>query len=130
LVTHPRIRQKIEQVGSNYPNIYFMEPLSYLVTIFFATNANMIITDSGGLYTEAYLHETPCVTILRSVWLETTKGGWNQFVAPVADDMIAAVTRRKFDKTVRRDDFGDGNAYCRVVELLKEYFDDPSLHLY
>ena len=70
-----------------------MEPLSYLVTIFFATNANMIITDSGGLYTEAYLHETPCVTILRSVWLETTKGGLNHIDENVADDIISAVTR-------------------------------------
>lgn len=129
LATHPRIRQKIESVGSNYPNIYFVEPLSYLETIFFAKNANMVITDSGGLHKEAYLHGTPCVTILRSGWLETTKGDWNKFVAPVADDIIDAVTRRKIDRTVVRDDFGDGNACGRIVELLKEYLDDSSLPL-
>ncbi len=130
LATHPRIRHKIEQVGSIYPNIYFVEPLSYLETIFFAKNANMIITDSGGLHKEAYLHGTPCVTVLRSGWLETTKGGWNQFVAPVADDIIEAVTRGEIDRTVVRDDFGDGNACGRIVGLLKEYFDNSTLHLY
>jgi len=130
LATHPRIRQRIEQIGSNYPNIYFVEPLSYLETIFFAKNAKMVITDSGGLHKEAYLHGTPCVTILRSGWLETEKGGWNKFVSPISEDILNATMRNDIDRTVVRDDFGDGNACGRIVELLKGFFDNASLHLY
>jgi len=129
LATHPRIKHRIEQVGEYYPNIYFVEPLSYLETIFFAKNAKMVITDSGGLHKEAYLHGTPCVTILRSGWLETRKGGWNKFVTPVADDILSAAMRNDIDKTVVRDDFGDGNACGRIVEKLREYYDKISIHL-
>ncbi len=130
LATHPRIRHRIEQVGEYFPNIYFVEPLSYMDTIFFAQNAKMVITDSGGLHKEAYLHGTPCVTILRSGWLETRKGGWNKFVAPVADDILSAAMRNDIDKTVVRDDFGDGNACGKIIELLKGFFDNPLLRVY
>ncbi len=130
LAAHPRIRRIIDRIGCNFPNIYFVEPLSYLDTIFFAKNAKMVITDSGGLHKEAYLHGTPCVTILRSGWLETRKGGWNKFVAPVADDILSAAMRNDIDKTVVRDDFGDGNACGKIVELLKVFYGNPFLQLY
>lgn len=130
MATHPRIRQRVIQVGRYYPNIYFVEPLSYLETIFFTKNANMIITDSGGLHKEAYLLGIPCVTILRSGWLETKKGGWNKFVAPIAEDILDASTRRNIDRTVMRDDFGNGDACGKIVELLKDYYDNLSRHLY
>ena len=130
LATHPRIRGRIERIGRNYSNIYFVEPLSYLETIFFTKNAKMVITDSGGLHKEAYLHGTPCVTILRSGWLETRKGGWNKFVVPVAGNILNAVMREDIDRSVARDDFGDGNACAKIVDLLKIFFSNSLLHLY
>lgn len=81
----------------------------------------MVVTDSGGLHKEAYLHGTPCVTILRSGWMETVKGGWNQFVPPLSNEIVLAVNEREIDRTVERDDFGDGNACAKIVELMKMF---------
>lgn len=90
----------------------------------------MVVTDSGGLHKEAYLHGTPCVTILRSGWMETVKGGWNQFVPPLSNEIVLAVNEREIDRTVERDDFGDGNACAKIVELMKMFFGHTSMHLY
>lgn len=130
LSTHPRIRKQIEKVYSNYENIYFVEPLSYLETVYFTKKAVMVVTDSGGLHKEAYLQGTPCVTILRSGWMETTKGGWNQFVAPLTSSINSAIQNSNVDKSVERNDFGDGNACKRIIKLMCKFFDDESMHLY
>ena len=130
LSTHPRIRDKVLSIGRDFVNIYFVEPLSYLESIFFSKQANMVVTDSGGLHKEAYLHGTPCVTILRSGWMETVKGGWNQFVPPLSNEIVLAVNEREIDRTVERDDFGDGNACAKIVELMKMFFGHTSMHLY
>lgn len=37
LSTHPRIRDKVLSIGRDFVNIYFVEPLSYLESIFFKT---------------------------------------------------------------------------------------------
>ena len=48
LSTHPRIKDKVLAFGRGYQNIYFVEPLSYIDSIFFSKHAIMVITDSGG----------------------------------------------------------------------------------
>jgi UDP-GlcNAc3NAcA epimerase len=130
LSAHPRIKRAIESIHNDYKNIYFVEPLSYLSTLYFTKHSIKVITDSGGLHKEAYLQGTPCVTILRSGWSETAKGGWNFFVSPVSDQILKAVAHTELDITLSRDEYGDGNACRRIKNKLIEFFEDRKLWLY
>lgn len=130
LATHPRIDKKIANYQKEYENIYFIEPLSYLQTLFFTKNAKMVVTDSGGLHKEAYLHGTPCVTILRSGWNETVKGGWNSFVRPDKVKILQAINHKSVDNQVLRDDFGNGKACQKIVDLMIKFYSGSLPRLY
>lgn len=81
---HPRTAARMEAfklVRENYPNIRFMEPVSYFENLNYMANAQGVITDSGGMQKEAYLLKLKCVTIRSETeWVETLEGGWNTLV--------------------------------------------------
>lgn len=130
LSVHPRIAGKIRQLSEQYPNIYFVEPLPYLTVLYMTKYAVKMITDSGGLHKEAYLHGTPSVTVLRSGWNETAVGGWNHFVRPDKDKIIRAVNDDRIDWKHPRHEFGDGTACQQIVAMLGQFFQDPDMRLY
>lgn len=130
MAVHPRIKSKIESVHTQFNNIYFVEPLPYLSVLFFTKNAIKVITDSGGLHKEAYLHGTPAVTVLRSGWNETAIGGWNHFIRPSREAILQAVNDDHIDWQHHRNEFGDGKACSQIVDLLDRFYADDSLRLY
>lgn len=127
---HPRIRSAVENNLEEYPSIFFVEPLGYLDTLYFTRNASHVVTDSGGLHKESYLHGTPCTTILRSGWAETTGGNWNVFIRPQRDEIIKAINRENIDLEYKRDQFGNGDASEKIVSLMKRFYESPSMWRY
>ncbi len=118
---HPRIRKYINSVYMKYSNIYFVEPLSYFETLHFLKYAKFVITDSGGLHKEAYLMGTPCVSILRNGWEETTHDGWNEFVAPDTTLILNSILNRKINTDSIRGGFGDGHSCDKIAVLVENY---------
>ena len=91
------------------------EPLGYLDLAALASQARVIVTDSGGLQKEAYWYGVPCVTPRPSTeWVDTVELGANVLVDADPDALVAAVATR----ACRRDLpqlYGDGHASERIA---------------
>jgi UDP-GlcNAc3NAcA epimerase len=112
---HPRTRAAIADVPSN---VSVLEPLGYLDMAALASQARVIVTDSGGLQKEAYWYGVPCVTARPSTeWVDTVEVGANVLVDDDPDALAAAVAAARMPDE-RPALYGDGHASERVASAL------------
>jgi UDP-GlcNAc3NAcA epimerase len=116
---HPRTRAA---VASNNlllaPNVRLTPPLGYLDLAALASQAHVVLTDSGGLQKEAYWYGVPCVTIRASTeWVDTVEAGANTLVDDDPDRIAAAVRDARMPNS-RPDLYGDGHAAPRIADAL------------
>ena len=95
---HPRTRRG--SAGSDpfgvRPYDALVEPLGYLDFAALASQARVIVTDSGGLQKEAYWNGVPCVTARPSTeWVDTVEAGANVLVDDDPDRLAEAVANRR-----------------------------------
>ncbi len=119
---HPRTRKLILQYDIIPTNVILIEPVGYLPMLMLTSNAKKVLTDSGGLQKEAWMLETPCVTIREQTeWIETLECGWNVLVHVNKEDILNKAMNTKPDINKRGNPFGDGHAAEKIVEVLKDY---------
>jgi UDP-N-acetylglucosamine 2-epimerase len=112
---HPRTRARL---GTLAPNIRLLEPLGYLDMAALASQARVIVTDSGGLQKEAYWYGVPCVTARPSTeWIDTVEVGANVLVDDDPERMKKAVAAARMPDE-RPQLYGDGNASAKVAAAL------------
>jgi UDP-GlcNAc3NAcA epimerase len=99
-----------------------IDPIGYLEMLLLEANADVIVTDSGGVQKEAFFAGRPCVTTRDTTeWTETVDAGWNVLVG--SDSAAIAAAMRSFrPATDRPPVFGDGHAAERVAEALRAGF--------
>lgn len=116
---HPRTRAGIEaEQLALAPHVRLVEPLGYLELAALASQARVIVTDSGGLQKEAYWYGVPCVTARPSTeWIDTVEAGANILVDDDPDAIAAAVANASMP-AVRPVLYGDGRASERITEVL------------
>jgi UDP-GlcNAc3NAcA epimerase len=113
---HPRTRAGLADVPELRATV--VPPLGYLDFIALASQARVVVTDSGGLQKEAYWFGVPCVTARPSTeWVDTVEAGANVLVDDDPEALVEAV------RTARMPDerpalYGDGHASERVVRAL------------
>jgi UDP-GlcNAc3NAcA epimerase len=116
---HPRTTAALEREGVALPkNVLVQPPLGYLDFAALASQARVILTDSGGLQKEAYWYGVPCVTMRPSTeWVDTVEAGGNVLVD---DDpgRIAAAAAAAHMPAERPELYGDGHASERIAEVL------------
>jgi UDP-N-acetylglucosamine 2-epimerase len=116
---HPRTREALSSSSLQLPsNVLVVDPVGYLEMLVLESNAEAIVTDSGGVQKEAYFAGRPCITLRDTTeWPETVAAGWNVLVG--ADPKNIARAMRDFRPEGPRPPlFGDGHAAERVVDSL------------
>ncbi len=116
---HPRTAAAIRRDGLTLGrHIEVVGPLGYLELAALASQARVILTDSGGLQKEAYWYGVPCVTLRPSTeWVDTVGVGANV----LADDDPAAIAAAAASVTMpaaRPDLYGDGHSSERIARVL------------
>ncbi len=121
---HPRNRQRVcrLQAEHQYKNVLLTEPVGYLESTCLVKHAKKIVTDSGGLQTEAFFAEKKCVTILNFVcWPETMVAGRNELSAANADEIIEKLNHPQIiDPNYRP--FGDGHSSEKIVRAMHDKY--------
>jgi UDP-GlcNAc3NAcA epimerase len=116
---HPRTRARMQEEGLALgSHVRLIEPLSYLELASLASQARVIVTDSGGLQKEAYWYGVPCVTIRPSTeWVDTVAVGANVLVEADPDAIAQAVAGATMPPN-RPVLYGDGHASERIAQVL------------
>ena len=116
---HPRTRQAIASnrllLGAN---VALIDPLGYMDFAALASQARVILTDSGGLQKEAYWYGIPCVTLRPSTeWKDTVELGANVLVDDDPEAIAEAAANAEMPPN-RPELYGDGHAADRIAERL------------
>jgi UDP-N-acetylglucosamine 2-epimerase len=116
---HPRTAKAIDAHSLELPrNVTALAPLGYLDFAALASQARVILTDSGGLQKEAYWYGVPCVTLRPSTeWIDTVELGANELVDD-DPERIAEAARRAEIPANGPPLYGDGHASERIARIL------------
>jgi len=116
---HPRTANKLKESGLTL-HCDVLAPASYLEMLYLIQNAQLVMTDSGGLQQEAYFFAKPCVTLrTETEWVELIEHGVNQ-LAPLAPAGIHSTFPTMKAKTVDTGNalYGDGRAAHAIVQAI------------
>jgi UDP-N-acetylglucosamine 2-epimerase len=112
---HPRTRARLGEIAAN---VLVSEPLGYLDLAALASQARVIVTDSGGLQKEAYWYGVPCVTARPSTeWVDTVELGANVLVNADPGALVTAVLDARMPENLPPL-YGDGRASQRIAAAL------------
>ncbi|HXV56524.1 MAG TPA: UDP-N-acetylglucosamine 2-epimerase (non-hydrolyzing) [Gaiellaceae bacterium] len=116
---HPRTRGALADAGIELgARVRVLPPVGYLDLAALASQARVVLTDSGGLQKEAYWYGVPCVTLRTSTeWRETLEAGWNTLAGTDPGRIVEAV-RGAAPRPERPQLYGDGHAAERIAGLL------------
>jgi UDP-N-acetylglucosamine 2-epimerase len=86
------------------------------------SNAQKVITDSGGIQKESYLLKVPCITIRNNTeWVETLSDGWNILTGTDTYKIVEAIADRTFKQNYRptiKPIFGSGKTSKIIKDAL------------
>jgi UDP-N-acetylglucosamine 2-epimerase len=116
---HPRTRAALESAGLRLgKHVRRIEPLGYLEFAALASQARVVVTDSGGLQKEAYWYGVPCVTLRPSTeWVDTVATGANVLVDDDPEALVQAVATASMPPRPPVL-YGDGHASERITQVL------------
>lgn len=121
LPLHPRTEKCLRAAGLYdrlAAGVRLVPPQGYLDMLSLLLDAQMLITDSGGMQKEAYWLGIPCTTMRPSTeWRETLGDGWNVLVDADPARLAAALVRER-PSAVRPPHYGDGHAAAKIVAAL------------
>src|SRR5439155_4573745 len=109
---HPRTRDALTELPHRFRTI---EPVGFLDFAALASQARVVVTDSGGVQKEAYWYHVPCVTLRPSTeWVDTVEAGANVLVDDDPTAVVRAVTEARFPANAPQL-YGDGHASERIA---------------
>jgi len=116
---HPRTRGVIRSENLRIPeNVLAIDPVGYFDILMLESNADAILTDSGGMQKEAYWAGVRCLTLRQETeWVETVEAGWNRVVG-IDAEMIWETVAGWTPRGARPDVYGDGNSGERIAKIL------------
>jgi len=117
---HPRTRRRLKEFNINVPRgVKLIEPVDYLSFLKLEYNANLILTDSGGVQEEACVLRVPCVTLRDNTERpETVEVGANIIAGVEPENILRSVRIMLNRERNWKNPFGDGKAGARIVNIL------------
>jgi len=131
---HPRtqkqlIQYKLYETIQKCNHIKIVKPLGYLETLQLIKNAQIVLTDSGGMQKEAFWLKTPCITLRENTeWTETVALKANYLTGANTQKIVQTVKaiikdEDAVNKRFKRmpNPFGDGNASQKILDAVKAF---------
>jgi UDP-N-acetylglucosamine 2-epimerase (non-hydrolysing) len=114
---HPRAGDRLDEFDFDVPErIRVIEPADYLDFLTLETEAELAITDSGGVQEETCILGVPCVTVRDNTERpETVDVGANLIVGTDPADIVNGATEMLDRNTDWENPFGDGTAGEQIV---------------
>lgn len=118
---HPRVKKFLSQYSLQLPSfIKQIEPVGYLDIVTLVNYAKFVITDSGGLQEEAYILETPCITLRNTTeWTYTVENRKNHLVHRNINKLENAIKMiaKKSDSTWKKP--YPNNVSKKIVDIIQ-----------
>jgi UDP-N-acetylglucosamine 2-epimerase (non-hydrolysing)/UDP-GlcNAc3NAcA epimerase len=121
---HPRMRRLADEIREEHSlgNIFFIQPVGYLESLFLLDRAKQVTTDSGGIQREAFFAGKKCVTLLPfPAAEELLEGDRNTLLPAVSQEAILDAMRMPQSIDLSYIPFGRGNAAEEIVKSIKNY---------
>ena len=118
---HPRTRHILDQLKIVYPNLFLIEPLSYLEFNYLVERSKAVITDSGGITEETTVMGIPCMTLRDTTERpETITFGTNELIGTDPIAIINAMDTLFSGKWKKGSipERWDGKSAERIVDIL------------
>jgi UDP-N-acetylglucosamine 2-epimerase (non-hydrolysing) len=118
---HPRTRQRLSTLGSNFTKLHLLEPLPYIEFLALQSRAKVVITDSGGIQEETTYMGVPCLTVRSNTERPiTVELGTNILVGQNPEDLRCELTKilEGKGKAGTIPPLWDGHAGERIADVL------------
>ena len=122
---NPNVREPVNRLLKNTPNIHLIEPLDYLPFVYLMNRADIILTDSGGIQEEAPSLGKPVLVMRETTERpEAVDAGTVKLVGTNIDDIVNSCATLLTDQdaynkmSFAHNPYGDGKASKRITEAL------------
>ena len=124
LPLHPRTKKMAEEFGllKKINKIFtVLPPLNYRWSLYYQKNAQLVLTDSGGVQEETSYLGTPCITLRTETERPVTvTRGTNTIGGVTARSILAAYRAKNFARKKVALPYWDGRTAERIVAVIKK----------
>ncbi len=118
---HPRTKKRINEFGLDMNGMRLIDPVGYLEFLQLEYNANIILTDSGGIQEEACILMVPCVTLRDTTERpETLEIGSNILAGTQPYDIMQKAVFMLNKEGLWNNPFGNGDAAKKIISKLAD----------
>lgn len=122
---NPNVRESVTRVLSDEPNLLLLRPLDYPSLLAVIQDADLVLTDSGGIQEEAPSFGTPVIVMRElSERLEGVLAGFSRIVGTDVVSLVESAREILEDVGLKErlqklpNPYGDGKAGQRIVQYL------------
>jgi UDP-N-acetylglucosamine 2-epimerase (non-hydrolysing) len=116
---HPRTRNRVAEFNLALDGITPISPIGFLEFLLLEANAELVITDSGGVQEEACILKVPCITVRNNTERpETIAVHSNLLVGTQPDQILNGAKAMLNTPRNWNNPFGNGDAGERIVSVL------------
>lgn len=132
---NPNIRLTVNDILSNTQNIHLIEPVEYVEFVYLMMNAQVILTDSGGIQEEAPSLSKP-VLVMRDVTErpEAIEAGLAKLVGTDRERIVSNVlpylekSKQTDLKVFDKSPFGNGRAAEKIINVAQSFHCNGNLN--
>jgi len=120
---HPRTRKRVVEFDLALDGITPISPIGFLEFLLLEANAELVITDSGGVQEEACILGVPCITVRDNTERPETIAVHSNLLVGTQSDQILNGAKAMLNAPQKwKNPFGNGDASERIVSVLTDAF--------